>query len=310
MITYAALLGAVELGMIYAILALGVFLSFRTLNTPDLTVDGSIVTGAAASAMICSLGGNPILALAVSFVLGSLAGVITALLNTKLKIQPLLAGILVMLGIYSINLRIMGNKSNIALTKSDTLYKSAKEIFPEGYSSLLLGAIILSMIIVLLYFFLNTRLGFALRATGDNEEMVRASGISSDRMKIMGLSLSNGIVGLAGGMLAQYQSYADIGMGVGMVVIGLASVIIGEAIFGSKSLFRRLIAVSLGAILYRLIISFALNFGMAANDLKLVSAVIVTVALAFGLMGESFSLKSIGVFRGKNKNRLQEKGGL
>jgi len=310
MITYAALLGAVELGMIYAILALGVFLSFRTLNTPDLTVDGSIVTGAAASAMICSLGGNPILALAVSFFLGSLAGVITALLNTKLKIQPLLAGILVMLGIYSINLRIMGNRSNIALTKSDTLYKTAKDIFPEGYSSLLLGAIILSIITVLLYFFLNTRLGFALRATGDNEDMVRASGISSDSMKIMGLSLSNGIVGLAGGMLAQYQSYADIGMGVGMVVIGLASVIIGEAIFGSKSLFRRLVAVALGAILYRLIISFALNFGMAANDLKLVSAVIVTVALALGLMGESFSLKSTGLFKGKNKNPLQEKGGL
>ena len=310
MITYAALLGAVELGMIYAILALGVFLSFRTLNIPDMTVDGSIVTGAAASAMICSLGGNPVLALAVSFILGSLAGVITALLNTKLKIQPLLAGILVMLGIYSINLRIMGNRANIALTKSDTLYKMAKNIFPKDYASLLIGAVILFIVIMLLYFFLNTRLGFALRATGDNEDMVRASGISSDNMKIMGLSLSNGIVGLAGGMLAQYQSYADIGMGVGMVVIGLASVIIGEAIFGSNSLFRRLIAVALGAILYRLIISFALNFGMAANDLKLVSAVIVTIALALGLMGESFSLKSTGLFKGKNKNTLQEKGGL
>ncbi|MBK5247464.1 MAG: ABC transporter permease, partial [Peptostreptococcaceae bacterium] len=234
----------------------------------------------------------------------------TALLNTKLKIQPILAGILVMLGIYSINLRIMGNRSNIALTKSDTLYKAAKEVFPEGYSSLLLGAIILTIIITALYFFLNTRLGFALRATGDNEEMVRASGISSDSMKIMGLSLSNGIVGLSGGMLVQYQSYADIGMGVGMVVIGLASVIIGEAIFGSKSLFRRLIAVALGAILYRLVISFALNFGMAANDLKLVSAVIVTAALALGLMGENFSLQSIQLFKGKNKNPLQEKGGL
>ena len=318
MITYAALLGAVELGMIYAILALGVFLSFRTLNSPDLTVDGSIVTGAAASAMICSLGGNPILALAVSFVLGCLAGVITALLNTKLKIQPLLAGILVMLGIYSINLRIMGNRSNIALTKSETLYKVAKEIFPAGTSSLLLGAIILSIIILLLYFFLNTRLGFALRATGDNEDMVRASGISSDSMKIIGLALSNGIVGLSGGMLAQYQSYTDIGMGVGMVVIGLASVIIGEAIFGSKSLLRRLIAVALGAIVYRLVISFALNFGMAANDLKLVSAVIVTAALSLGLMGENFSLKSIGLFKAKDKNSfkeedknsLQEKGGM
>lgn len=309
MITMAALFGAVELGMVYAVLALGVFLSFRTLNTPDLTVDGSIVTGAAASAMICSLGGNPILALAVSFVLGSLAGVITALLNTKLKIQPLLAGILVMLGIYSINLRIMGNRSNIALTKSDTVYKVTKEWLPLGYSSMIVGVLILGVIITLLYFFLKTRLGFALRATGDNEDMVRASGISSDEMKILGLGLSNGIVGLAGGMLAQYQSYADIGMGVGMVVIGLASVIIGEAIFGSKSLFRRLVAVALGAVLYRIIIAMALNFGMAANDLKLVSAVIVTVALALGIMGESFSMKAMGKKPGKGKDRLQQRMG-
>lgn len=309
MITMAALFGAVELGMVYAVLALGVFLSFRTLNTPDLTVDGSIVTGAAASAMICSLGGNPILALAVSFVLGSLAGVITALLNTKLKIQPLLAGILVMLGIYSINLRIMGNRSNIALTKSDTVYKVTKEWLPLGYSSMIVGVLILGVIITLLYFFLKTRLGFALRATGDNEDMVRASGISSDEMKILGLGLSNGIVGLAGGMLAQYQSYADIGMGVGMVVIGLASVIIGEAIFGSKSLFRRLVAVALGAVLYRIIIAMALNLGMAANDLKLVSAVIVTVALALGIMGESFSMKAMGKKPGKGKDRLQQRMG-
>ena len=309
MITFGAFLGAVELGMVYSILALGVFLSFRTLNTPDLTVDGSMVTGAAASAMICSLGGNPFLALAVSFVLGGMAGVVTAMLNTKLKIQPLLAGILVMLGIYSINLRIMGNKSNIALTKSDTVYKMAKEILPASYSSLIVGVIILGIISTLLFFFLKTRLGFALRATGDNEDMVRASGISSDQMKIMGLSLSNALVGLAGGLLAQYQSYADIGMGVGMVVIGLASVIIGEAIFGAKNLFRRLIAVALGAILYRLAIAVALNFGMPANDLKLVSAVIVTTALALGIMGENFSLTGKGGRKGKIKSRLQQRVG-
>ena len=304
MITFAAFIGSVELGMVYAILALGVFLSFRTLNTPDLTVDGSIVTGAAASAMICSLGGNPVLALAVSFVFGAMAGIITALLNTKLKIQPLLAGILVMLGAYSINLRIMGNKSNIALTKSDTIYKMTKEIFPGTYTSLVLGILIVAAVITLLFFFLKTRLGFALRATGDNEDMVRASGISSDQMKVFGLSLSNGLVGLAGGLLAQYQSYADIGMGVGMVVIGLASVIVGEAIFGTRSLIRRLIAVALGAILYRLAIAVALAAGMPANDLKLVSALIVTVALALGVMGENFS------FTGKNnKNEKAGKPG-
>lgn len=309
MISYAAFIGAVELGMIYAILALGVFLSFRTLNTPDLTVDGSIVTGAAASAIICSLGGNPLLALAASFVLGCGAGLMTALLNTKLKIQPLLAGILVMLGVYSINLRIMGNKANIALTKSDTIYKTTKEYLVTDYSSLILGIVMLAIIITVLYFFLKTRLGFALRATGDNEDMVRASGISSDNMKILGLSLSNGIVGLAGGMLAQYQSYADIGMGVGMVVIGLASVIIGEAVFGAKSLFQRLVAVALGAVLYRLIISFALNFGMAANDLKLVSAVIVTIALSLGILGETFSSNARFKIKRKDKTLVQDKGG-
>ena len=315
MITFAAFIGSVELGMVYAILALGVFLSFRTLNTPDLTVDGSIVTGAAASAMICSLGGNPVLALAVSFVFGAMAGIITALLNTKLKIQPLLAGILVMLGAYSINLRIMGNKSNIALTKSDTIYKMTKEIFPGTYTSLVLGILIVAVAITLLYFFLKTRLGFALRATGDNEDMVRASGISSDQMKVFGLSLSNGLVGLAGGLLAQYQSYADIGMGVGMVVIGLASVIVGEAIFGTRSLIRRLIAVALGAILYRLAIAVALAAGMPANDLKLVSALIVTVALALGVMGENFSFggknnkNGQAVKQGKIRKRIQQKVG-
>lgn len=315
MITFAAFIGSVELGMVYAILALGVFLSFRTLNTPDLTVDGSIVTGAAASAMICSLGGNPVLALAVSFVFGAMAGIITALLNTKLKIQPLLAGILVMLGAYSINLRIMGNKSNIALTKSDTIYKMTKEIFPGTYTSLVLGILIVAVAITLLYFFLKTRLGFALRATGDNEDMVRASGISSDQMKVFGLSLSNGLVGLAGGLLAQYQSYADIGMGVGMVVIGLASVIVGEAIFGTRSLIRRLIAVALGAILYRLAIAVALAAGMPANDLKLVSALIVTVALALGVMGENFSFTGKNNKNGKAgkpgkiRSRIQQKVG-
>ena len=315
MITFAAFIGSVELGMVYAILALGVFLSFRTLNTPDLTVDGSIVTGAAASAMICSLGGNPVLALAVSFVFGAMAGIITALLNTKLKIQPLLAGILVMLGAYSINLRIMGNKSNIALTKSDTIYKMTKEIFPGTYTSLVLGILIVAVAITLLYFFLKTRLGFALRATGDNEDMVRASGISSDQMKVFGLSLSNGLVGLAGGLLAQYQSYADIGMGVGMVVIGLASVIVGEAIFGTRNLIRRLIAVALGAILYRLAIAVALAAGMPANDLKLVSALIVTVALALGVMGENFSFTGKNNKNGKAgkpgkiRSRIQQKVG-
>ena len=299
------LLESLELGLIYSILALGVFLSFRTLNTPDLTVDGSIVTGAAISAVICTAAADMsphmqalmcILALAASFVLGMGAGAITALLNTKLKIQPLLAGILVMLGIYSINLRIQG-KANVNLNNVPTIYRKADELFGGfEWSSIIIGVIIAAVIIALMYGFLNTRKGFALRATGDNEEMVRAYGISSDNMKLLGLAVSNGLVGLAGGMLAQYQGYSDVGMGVGMVVIGLASVIIGEVIFGTRSLIRRLIAVALGAVLYRMVIAIALYIGMPPTDLKLVSAIIVTIALSMGLLGENFSL-----FRKKDK---------
>ena len=286
---FSMLMDATESGLIYAVLAIGVFLSFRTLNTPDLTVDGSIVTGAAASAMICSIGGNPAFALVMAFIVGCFAGSITALLNTKLKIQPLLAGILVMLGLYSINLRIMAGRPNVALTQSNTIYKMGKEFFPSEYSSIIIGILILAVITVLFYYFLKTRLGFALRATGDNEDMVRASGINSDGIRLMGLALSNGFVGLAGGMLAQYQSFADITMGVGMVVIGLASVIIGETVFGAKSLLRRLIAVSLGAILYRIILSAALYLGLNQTDIKLVSAVIVVIALSAGVIGTKFS---------------------
>lgn len=294
------LLESLELGLIYSILALGVFLSFRTLNTPDLTVDGSIVTGAAVSAVICtaSAGMAPavqgvmcILGLILAFIFGMGAGAITALLNTKLKIQPLLAGILVMLGIYSINLRIQG-KANINLNSTPTLYKIVEDSLGGfKWSAIVLGIVMAAVIIMLLFAFLKTRKGFALRATGDNEEMVRAAGISSDNMKLLGLSVSNGLVGLAGGMLAQYQGYSDVGMGTGMVVIGLASVIIGEVIFGTSSLMRRLIAVALGAVLYRMVIGVALYIGMPPTDLKLVSAVIVTIALAMGMMGESFSLR-------------------
>lgn len=294
------LLEALELGLIYSVLALGVFLSFRTLNTPDLTVDGSIVTGAAVSAVMCTAASEMdpavqgiicIAGLLLAFLFGMGAGAITALLNTKLKIQPLLAGILVMLGIYSINLRIQG-KANINLNSAPTLYKIVEDAMGDfRWSSIILGTVIAAVLILMLFAFLKTRKGFALRATGDNEEMVRAAGISSDNMKLLGLSVSNGLVGMAGGMLAQYQGYSDVGMGTGMVVIGLASVIIGEVLFGTSSLMRRLIAVALGAVVYRMVIGVALYIGMPPTDLKLVSAVIVTIALAMGMMGESFSVR-------------------
>ncbi len=289
LMTIGALLGSVELGMIYAVLALGVFISFRTLNMPDLTVDGSIVTGMAISAVICSGGGNPFLALIAAFIGGALAGLVTGILHTKLKIQAILAGILVMLASYSVNLRIMGKTPNIPLTKVDTVYKIADKLLPPKYAGIVLGAVILAIIILLLYMFLETRVGFIFRATGDNEDMVKACGVSCDNMKLLGLALSNGLVGLAGGMLAQNQAFADINSGVGMMVIGLASVILGEVIFGTKTLLRRLIAAALGAVLYRIVLAQALYVGMESTDLKLVSAVIVVIALTLGLLGEKSS---------------------
>ncbi len=286
MMTLTALLGAIELGTIYAVLALGVFLSFRTLNMPDLTVDGSIVTGMATAAVMCSAGINPYISLIGAFIAGACAGFMTGILHTRLKIQAILAGILVMLASYSINLRIMGKTPNIPLTKSETIYNMADKILPSKYSGIVIGLIVLAVIILLLYLFLQTRLGFVFRATGDNEDMVRAAGVSGDNMKLMGLAISNGLVGLAGGMLAQNQAFADISSGTGMMIIGLASVILGEVVFGTKTLLRRLISASLGAILYRVIISQALYLGMESSDLKLVSAVIVAAALYLGILGE------------------------
>ncbi len=289
MMTFGALLGSLELGMIYAVLALGVFLSFRTLNMPDLTVDGSIVTGMAVSAIICAGGGNAFAALAGAFAGGALAGLATGLLHTKLKIQAILAGILVMMASYSVNLRIMGKTPNIPLTKSETIYKTADRLLEPAYAGIVMNFLLLAVIIAVLYLFLQTRLGFVFRATGDNEDMVKACGVSCDSMKLMGLAISNGLVGLAGGMLAQNQAFADINSGVGMMVIGLASVILGEVIFGTKTLLRRLIAAALGAVVYRIIMAQALYLGMESTDMKLVSAAIVAIALSLGLLGEKGS---------------------
>ncbi|NLZ39210.1 MAG: ABC transporter permease [Firmicutes bacterium] len=282
--TYLAILGAVELGLIYAVMALGVFISFRTLNTPDLTVDGSFVLGAAVAAVICSGGGNPFAALLAAFAFGSLAGAVTSLLHTKLGIQPLLSGILVMLALYSVNLRVMGGAPNIHLMNSPSIFNLWQAGLFAGNAKLITAILVILIVFLFLYLFLQTRLGFALRATGDNEIMVRAAGINSNATKLIGLALSNGLVAASGAMIAQYQSYADVGMGMGMVVMGLASVIIGEVVFGVKPLLRRLLAVVLGSVLYRLIIAFAFSLGMPATDLKLVSAVIVAVALSSGAL--------------------------
>jgi putative ABC transport system permease protein len=301
--TLLSLQGSIELGIIYAIMALGVFISFRTLDIPDLTVDSSFTLGAAFSAVLCT-SGQPLAGVGAAFIAGCVAGSITALLHTKLKIQPLLAGILVMLGLYSINLKVMENKANIPLLNQTTVFSMFENIFQNTkaaeYAQLILPLAVLLIVLIALFLFLKTKFGFVLRATGDNDQMVRALGVNTDFTILVGLALANGLVSLSGALIAQYQSFADISMGIGMVIIGLASVIIGEVIFGTRSLLRRLVAVILGAILYRLIIAIALEMGMPPTDLKLVSALIVAFAMAMPVLkGKVISCKKrITIHRG------------
>lgn len=273
-----ALQGAIELGLLFAIMSLGVFLSFRILNIPDLTIDGSFTTGCAVSAIFSSMNMHW-LGLGMSLLLGALAGMVTGLLQTKGKIQPILAGILTMTGLYSINLRIMGNKPNLFL--ETTLFQNFKDIIPFKYTDILCIAIILLIFVIALVMFFKTQLGLSLRATGDNEAMVRASSIHANAMKILGLSLANAIVACSGALFVQYQGFADINSGTGMMVIGLASVIVGEVFLHSSKISIRLGSVILGALLYRFLLTIALQVGIEANDLKLLSAILVIVAISF-----------------------------
>ena len=270
---------AVELGLIYAIMALGVYLTFRILDFPDLTVDGSFTTGAAVASVGIVNGMNPWLATVLAFFAGMVAGVITGLLHTKGKIDGLLAGILTMIALYSVNLRIMG-KANTPLLGEDTLISPmrASGILGSWASVSILFAVCLVFVAAIVWF-LHTELGMAMRATGDNQEMIRSFGVSTDNQKIRGLALSNGLVALSGAVIAQYQGFADIGMGIGLILIGLASVIVGQAIFTQRFIWLAAIAVVFGAVIYRLVIQLALSAGLEVNDMKLISAVLVVVAL-------------------------------
>ncbi|WP_145009410.1 ABC transporter permease [Kocuria salsicia] len=274
------MIAGIELGLIYAIMALGVYLTFRVLDFPDLTVDQSFTSGAATAAMVIINGGSPWLATAVGFVAGGLAGLITALLHTKARINGLLAGILTMTALYSVNLRLMDGKANLALLREDTVFTPLREVGLQGTIGgvllLLVGVLVVK---VLLDWFLYTDAGLAMQATGDNPEMIRSFGVNTDRQKILGLCLSNALVGLAGALIAQYQGFADIGMGIGMIVVGLASVILGQGIFGTRTVVVTTLAVVLGSVLYRLVITVALQAGLNPSDMKLISAVLVVIAL-------------------------------
>ncbi|MBP1963943.1 ABC transporter permease [Paenibacillus aceris] len=276
--------GAVELGLLYALMALGVYITFRILDFPDLTVDGSFTTGGAIAAIMISHGYSPLLACVAAFAGGLAAGACTGLLHTKGKINGLLSGILMMIALYSINMRIMG-KPNISLLGADTMFTSI--------SPIAVGFIVVILFKLLMDGFLHTDLGLSLRATGDNARMIRSFGANTDNTTILGVSLSNGLVALSGAMIAQQSGFADISMGIGMIVIGLASVIIGEAIFGSQSVFRATLAAVLGSIVYRIVVALALRVEwLNASDLKLITAIIVIIALVLPSVQRSIRQKA------------------
>ncbi len=272
--------GSVSLGLLWAIMTIGVFITYRILNYADLTVEGSITTGASVSATLIIGGMNPFLASLFAFLAGMGAGLMTGLLHTKLKIPALLSGILSMIALYSINIRIMG-KANISLLKTDTIYTPFENMGLDSRSSVIaLGLICVIAAILVLYWFFGTEVGSAIRATGNNPKMIRAQGVNTDTMIIMGLVLSNGLVALSGALIAQDQSYSDIQMGIGSIVIGLASVIIGEVLFGTRNFMNTLISLVLGAVAYRIIIAFVLELGLAPTDLRLFTAITVAIALS------------------------------
>jgi len=277
-----AFLGAIWVGLIYGLVAYGVFLSFRVLKFPDLTVDGSFPLGAAISAILIINKVDPFVATALAFVGGAIAGAITAFLTVKLKILNLLASILVMVALYSVNLRIMG-RPNIALLQENTIFTYFEtSLLSNIYLYPIIFAVILFIFFLLLKFFLSSQIGLALRASGQNEKMANAQGINTKLMVILGLALSNALVALSGSLLAQSQGIADVNLGVGVIVIGLASVIGGESIITPRTMVLALIATVVGSVLYRLAIAMALNadfIGFKAQDLNLITAILVTVAI-------------------------------
>ena len=261
----------IEQSLIFAIMVLGVYISFRILNFPDMTVDGTFPLGAAISAKLLTLGVNPYLTLLVALIAGAAAGAITGLIHVKLKVKDLLAGILVMTALYSINLRVMG-KSNIPLFEEDN-------IFNTEYSMMITIVVLILISKFILDYLLKTKLGFALKALGDNENLIVSLGLNEEKYKIYGLMIANSFVAFSGAVLAQYQGFADVGMGTGIIVIGLASIIIGDTLFGKRRRLAGTTIVIIGSILYRGVIAVTLSMGMDASDLKLITSVIVIMIL-------------------------------
>ena len=296
-----AMVGAVSQGVLWAVMALGVYITFKILDFPDMTVDGSFATGGCTCAILIATGWNPVPAMIIAILAGSFAGLLTGLLTTKLKIPGILAGILMMLALYSINLHIMGgpNKPLTRLDMTSMNYISKwlhlGEIFKDNatsISSLITGVLFCGALISILYWFFGTEIGCAIRSTGDNPRMSRAQGVNTDNMQILALMISNGLVALSGALVMQQQRVGDVSMGIGTIVIGLASIIIGEVIMGKRIAFwYYLLSVVCGSVIYRLIIAIVLQLGMKTQDLKLLSAIVVAVALSVPVLKKNFSHK-------------------
>ena len=284
----AIVVSALSQGLLWSVLAVGVYLSYRFLNISDLTSEGSFTLGAAVCASNIVRGTDPLLSCILALIAGALAGLVTGVLHTKFKMPSLLAGILSMTGLYSINLRIMG-KANIPLTQSVTLLtklKNALGLTRDRDGAIYLGLIVVIILIVLLVWFFNTEFGFSVVATGNNDKMIRANGVDSDKTIIAGLMLSNALIALSGSLVAQYNGYADVTMGIGAIVVGMASVIIGEVLFKDKYFAVCLIGVVVGSIIYRLIVTFVVNTNfISANDMKLFTAIVVAVAIIIANKG-------------------------
>lgn len=284
----AAMQDAVAQGVLWSIMTLGVYITFRVLDFADLTVDGSFASGGIISAMLVSHSVNPMLALLAALLGGMLCGFVTGFLHTKLEIPGILASILTMIALYSINLRISNFASNVPLLGVSTIFDQFGSVLKgvgSNVISLIIGLLFVVVIISVLYWFFGTEMGSSIRATGDNEYMVRALGVNTNTMKIIGLVLSNGLVGLSGALVAQNQHFGDVGMGTGTIVIGLASVIIGEVLMGHRFSFAyKLASVVVGSIIYRVMIAVVLQLGLKSSDLKLLTALLVAIALSIPVM--------------------------
>ncbi len=288
------LVSSFTMGLILALLALGVLISFRILVFRDLTVDGSIALGGATTATLLIAGVNPWLATLAGALAGAAAGTVTGVLATRCNINGLLAGILVMTALYSVNLRVMG-KSNLPLLNEATIFTQVQQLAANdaqwslwrwqlSVQDVYVAALVTAMALAVslgLYAFLRTNIGLAMCASGDNEQMIRAQGVNVGAMTTFGLALANGLIALAGALLVQYQGFADVQMGIGMLVLGFASVIIGESLIGSRNIGWLIVGAAMGSILFRLLVAIALRWGLNPNDLKLVTAVFVFAALFF-----------------------------